>query len=84
MNEAKVSKETMETALKKAPSRPRTGKSRVWHYFEETAEMKAKKCNLCGNIIMASGGNTSNMRSHLKHKHPEALEDCDTYVPEEV
>ena len=56
----------------------RNTKAFVWKYFgfepNEKGIPRSKdhsKCRLCGLQIAAKDGNTSNLYSHLKNKHPE-------------
>ncbi|XP_028254541.1 uncharacterized protein LOC114431018 [Parambassis ranga] len=56
-------------------SKPR-GKSIVWLYFGLKADEKGRPlnseeviCRLCRKIVLAKGGNTTNLRSHLKRRH---------------
>ena len=53
-------------------------KSHIWKYFgfepDESGKPRSKdhpKCRLCKTEIAAKDGNTSNLFSHLKNKHPE-------------
>jgi len=43
-------------------------KSLVWEYFDATSSTAAT-CKLCEKVIKRSGGNTSNMSSHLQRDH---------------
>ncbi|XP_036964875.1 uncharacterized protein LOC119025416 isoform X3 [Acanthopagrus latus] len=56
-------------------SKPR-GKSIVWLYFGLKADDKGQPlnsgeavCRLCRKIVLAKGGNTTNLRSHLRRRH---------------
>lgn len=56
-------------------SKPRS-KSLVWMYFGLKADEKGQPlrtdeaiCRLCRKIVLAKGGNTTNLRSHLKRRH---------------
>ncbi|XP_030751374.1 zinc finger BED domain-containing protein 1-like [Sitophilus oryzae] len=49
---------------------PKTS-STVWEHFKKTEEKKVT-CNICKNEFKYSG-NTSNLREHLKRKHPASL-----------
>ncbi|XP_053711457.1 uncharacterized protein LOC128753631 isoform X1 [Synchiropus splendidus] len=56
-------------------SKPR-GKSLVWLYFGLKADERGRPlnsgeaiCRLCRKIVLAKGGNTTNLRSHLKRRH---------------
>ncbi|XP_069386598.1 uncharacterized protein [Paralichthys olivaceus] len=56
-------------------SKPRS-KSIVWLYFGLKADEKGQPlnsgeavCRLCRKIVLAKGGNTTNLRSHLKRRH---------------
>ena len=56
----------------------RNMKAFIWRYFgfepNETENPQSKdypKCRLCRVEIAAKDGNTSNLYSHLKNKHPE-------------
>lgn len=56
-------------------SKPRS-KSIVWMYFGLKADEKGQPlnsgeaiCRLCRKIVLAKGGNTTNLRSHLKRRH---------------
>lgn len=56
-------------------SKPRS-KSTVWLYFGLKADEKGRPlnseeaiCRLCRKIVLAKGGNTTNLRSHLKRRH---------------
>lgn len=56
-------------------SKPRS-KSIVWLYFGLKADEKGRPlntgeavCRLCRKIVLAKGGNTTNLRSHLKRRH---------------
>ena len=53
-------------------------KALVWKYFgfevdtnSQPLSMEAPKCRLCYNTVAAKDSNTTNLHSHLKHKHPE-------------
>lgn len=56
-------------------NKPRS-KSSVWMYFGLKADEKGQPlnpgeviCRLCRKIVQAKGGNTTNLRSHLKRRH---------------
>ena len=56
----------------------RNTKAFIWRYFgfepNETGNPQSKdhpKCRLCRVEIATKDGNTSNLYSHLKNKHPE-------------
>ncbi|XP_047434474.1 uncharacterized protein LOC125004127 isoform X2 [Mugil cephalus] len=56
-------------------SKPR-GKSTVWLYFGLKADEKGQPldsggaiCRLCRKVVLAKGGNTTNLRSHLRRRH---------------
>ncbi|XP_015243699.1 PREDICTED: uncharacterized protein LOC107093257 isoform X1 [Cyprinodon variegatus] len=56
-------------------SKPRS-KSVVWTYFGLKADENGQPlnsgeaiCRLCRKIVLAKGGNTTNLRSHLKRRH---------------
>ncbi|XP_034044019.1 uncharacterized protein LOC117526108 [Thalassophryne amazonica] len=56
-------------------SKPR-GKSIVWLYFGLKADENGRPlnsgeaiCRLCRKIVLAKGGNTTNLRSHLRRRH---------------
>ncbi|XP_059199467.1 uncharacterized protein LOC131979472 isoform X2 [Centropristis striata] len=56
-------------------SKPRS-KSSVWLYFGLKADDKGQPlnsgeavCRLCRKIVLAKGGNTTNLRSHLRRRH---------------
>ncbi|XP_034399390.1 uncharacterized protein LOC117737487 isoform X2 [Cyclopterus lumpus] len=56
-------------------SKPRS-KSIVWLYFGLKADDKGQPlnsgeaiCRLCRKIVLAKGGNTTNLRSHLRRRH---------------
>lgn len=56
-------------------AKPRS-KSIVWMYFGLKADDKGQPlnsgeaiCRLCRKIVLAKGGNTTNLRSHLKRRH---------------
>ncbi|XP_056265738.1 uncharacterized protein LOC130190376 isoform X5 [Pseudoliparis swirei] len=56
-------------------SKPRS-KSIVWLYFGLKADDKGQAlnsgeavCRLCRKIVLAKGGNTTNLRSHLRRRH---------------
>lgn len=44
-------------------------KSAIWLHFEEVNNNKAK-CNLCHSLYSYHGGTTSNLRKHIRTKHP--------------
>lgn len=51
-------------------------RSRIWAFYDEIVEDKAKlKCNLCNSLISRSGvrgkGSTTAMLNHVKIKHTE-------------
>lgn len=55
--------------------KPRS-KSIVWLYFGLKADDKGQPlnsgeaiCRLCRKIVLAKGGNTTNLRSHLQRRH---------------
>ena len=43
--------------------------SAVWKYFKRNNDGNTVKCTLCSQELKMTGG-TSNMRNHLKGKHP--------------
>ncbi|CAJ1052952.1 uncharacterized protein LOC117815987 isoform X4 [Xyrichtys novacula] len=56
-------------------SKPR-GKSIVWMYFGLKADEKGQPlnsreavCRLCRKVVLSKGGNTTNLRSHLRRRH---------------
>ncbi|KAM4604202.1 E3 SUMO-protein ligase ZBED1-like isoform 2-T2 [Polymixia lowei] len=56
-------------------SKPRS-KSSIWMYFGLKADAKGQPfntdeiiCRLCRKVVLAKGGNTTNLRSHLKRRH---------------
>ncbi|XP_029931992.1 uncharacterized protein LOC115376433 isoform X2 [Myripristis murdjan] len=56
-------------------SKPRS-KSTVWMYFGLKADERGQPlnsgeaiCRLCRKIVLAKGGNTTNLRSHLRRRH---------------
>lgn len=56
-------------------SKPR-GKSSVWLYFGLKADENGQPlnsggaiCRLCRKVVLAKGGNTTNLRSHLMRRH---------------
>ncbi|KAF7663158.1 hypothetical protein LDENG_00216870 [Lucifuga dentata] len=56
-------------------AKPRS-KSSVWLYFGLKADEKGRPlnsgeviCRLCRKVVLAKGGNTTNLRSHLKRRH---------------
>lgn len=56
-------------------SKPRS-KSIVWLYFGLKADERGQPlnsgeavCRLCRKIVLAKGGNTTNLRSHLRRRH---------------
>lgn len=56
-------------------TKPRS-KSIVWLYFGLKADEKGQPlnsgeavCRLCRKIVLAKGGNTTNLRSHLRRRH---------------
>ncbi|KAJ4922008.1 hypothetical protein JOQ06_004027, partial [Pogonophryne albipinna] len=46
--------------------------SDIWMHFVGVNQAQAR-CQYCKNLISVHGGSTSNMRRHLKTKHPTAL-----------
>lgn len=44
-------------------------KSAIWLHFEVVNDLKAK-CNLCRSVYSSFGGTTSNLRKHMRNKHP--------------
>lgn len=44
-------------------------RSNVWNHFTKLTFEKAK-CDICGTIISIKGGSSTNIRRHLKTKHP--------------
>ncbi|XP_034449332.1 uncharacterized protein LOC117766433 isoform X1 [Hippoglossus hippoglossus] len=65
-------------------SKPRS-KSIVWLYFGLKADEKGQPlnsgeavCRLCRKIVLAKGGNTTNLRSHLKRRHRADFFDSST------
>ncbi|XP_047098758.1 uncharacterized protein LOC124712503 [Schistocerca piceifrons] len=53
-----------------ATSTPRRTTSLVWQYFTKLG--KKGKCRYCPQIISCSAGSSSNLKRHLKSKHPTA------------
>lgn len=56
-------------------SKPK-GKSIVWMYFGLKADEKGQPlnsreavCRLCRKVVLSKGGNTTNLRSHLRRRH---------------
>ncbi|KAJ4943232.1 hypothetical protein JOQ06_005737 [Pogonophryne albipinna] len=47
-------------------------RSDIWMHFVGVNQAQAR-CQYCKNLISVHGGSTSNMRRHLKTKHPTAL-----------
>lgn len=43
-------------------------KSKIWLYFEK--HPNEGLCKKCGEKKNSKGGNTSNLKSHLRYKHP--------------
>ena len=77
-NSSEMSNELNETS-DTLVSISKEGKSSVWTYFgyeANSSEAKEGKrpdivvCRLCKKSVVAKGGNTSNMLSHLKVHHP--------------
>jgi hypothetical protein len=48
---------------------PPSTASDVWKYFTRSLDKKTAKCNLCNTDFTYCGG-TTNLRNHLKAKHP--------------
>ena len=59
---------------------PKTGApSVVWKYFgfrNNDMDQTTILCKTCKQVVSGKGGNTSNLFSHLKHKHPQLDEEC--------
>lgn len=53
--------------------RPTFKKSIVWHFFDLSTNKKEAVCKLCKKTYL-NHGNTSNLKDHLKRKHPIQLE----------
>lgn len=58
--------------------RPAKRKSEVWEFFgyrkDATGRLVEDRhpiCKTCGRRIAAKGGNTTNLMSHLRDRHPE-------------
>lgn len=48
-------------------------RSAIWLYFNVVSEGQAKctsRCTLCKNIYSFKGGTTSNLKKHIKTRHP--------------
>ena len=43
--------------------------SKVWKHFKRNKFQQKAKCNECDTILVNSGGSTTNLKNHLKHKH---------------
>ncbi|KAK1882049.1 Zinc finger BED domain containing protein 1 [Dissostichus eleginoides] len=62
---------------------PSTFKAVVWQHFgfpvsrndkgEKQTDKRQTICKSCRATVAYNSGNTSNMRSHLSHHHPEKL-----------
>lgn len=68
-------------------SKPRA-KSLVWMYFGLKADDKGQPlhngqvvCRLCRKIVLAKGGNTTNLRSHLKRRHRAKFSSAASEIP---
>lgn len=48
--------------------------SAVWLHFGTISQEKAK-CNICKNIYSYKNGSVTNLRKHLKNKHPTMILD---------
>lgn len=44
-------------------------RSNIWIHFSIISNEKAK-CHICKNIYSYKGGSLSNLKKHLKNKHP--------------
>lgn len=55
--------------MKKADQSCSSKTSKVWLYFHRPIDGEAK-CKLCVNKSYKTGGGTSNLRNHLRNKHP--------------
>lgn len=49
-------------------------KSKIWNYFEKYPSEGL--CKACGEKKSSKGGNTSNLISHLRYKHPNLYSEC--------
>ena len=47
---------------------PRANKSEAWKHFEKVDEGKVR-CKLCKDELKYSGGSTSVMINHIRHRH---------------
>ena len=54
----------------------------VWNYFGLKADSEGRPivkecgspvCKVCGKVVPAKGGNTSNLITHLRDHHPDKL-----------
>lgn len=54
--------------------RQKQKRSVIWLYFSILSDAKAK-CNLCRSIYSHKNGNITNLRKHLKTRHPTLMLD---------
>ena len=53
---------------------PKIKRSFVWSYFVPVENDQAAMCFTCGDVFKAKAGNTTNLISHLRFKHPDVYE----------
>ncbi len=46
-------------------------RSVYWRYFQKLLGDQKAKCNLCSKVIKTTSGNSTGLKTHLIHQHPE-------------
>ena len=67
------SNEDEEEAIDEIFQRKKRKESAVWKYGTRVKD--GSRCNICGKIYKSKMGNTTNLISHIKHKHSDAAKD---------
>ena len=91
-HESEGSSSERAAATPTTPKTPRTHKSAlkrnpvIWdYYFEEenpTEDFSRGECRKCGKYIKRSGASPSQMKSHLRLKHPDLHEQYEAKLKE--
>jgi hypothetical protein len=51
-----------------------TRRSAVWeHFLNNEGDQDQPVCSLCNTAVKAPDGNTTNLKNHLKRKHPKVV-----------
>ena len=51
----------------------RRKRSSIWMFFSPMEDRNIARCGVCRNVYSIRGGSTSNLRLHIRTKHPSLL-----------